>query len=155
MFRADEVEFPPFFLSVVDGPDLFQVLDLDVGARLVLDEDVVAVTRVVFVIRALRETNAVVFRVVAEAVLLPRHRATRVFLVDATALVVVVVLFAVARRVVPSVVARVPRVEGFSEFLQNPLTGLRMESVVLVVFLQLVFQLFVTGNFAGVVPDLA
>ncbi len=59
-----------------------------------------------------------------DAVLLPRHRATWVFFVDAATLLVVVVLFAVAGRIVPVVIAGVPRVEGFSEFLKNALTGL-------------------------------
>jgi hypothetical protein len=47
-----------------------------------------------------------------------------VFLVNAVAIVIVIVFFAVARWIVPVVITRKPRVEGFSEFLKNPLTGL-------------------------------
>ena len=43
---------------------------------------------------------------------------------DAVALVVGVVFLAVAGRIVPVVIGAVPRVEGFSEFFQNALTGL-------------------------------
>lgn len=75
------------------------------------------------------------------------------FFVDATTLVVVVVAFTVAGRIVPVIITGVPRVEGFSEFLQNPLTGLRVQSLVVVVSLQLVFQLLVVGNLARVFPD--
>ena len=88
---ADEVEFPSLRRLVVDGSNLLQVLDGDAGGRLVLNEDVVPVSRVVFVVCAFREPDSVVLRVVFDAVLLPRHRAARVFFVDATALVVVVV----------------------------------------------------------------
>jgi len=76
-----------------------------------------------------------------------------VFFVDATALVVVVVFFPIAGWIVPIVVGAVPRVEGFSEFLQNALTGLRMESVVFWMRLQLVFEVAVTGNLARLLPD--
>ena len=88
----------------------------------------------------------------ADAVLLPGHRATWVFFVDAAALRVVLVLLAVAGRVVPVVVRLVPRVEGFSEFLQNPLTGLTVQPVVFAVSLQLVFEVAVIGNLPGFVP---
>jgi len=47
-----------------------------------------------------------------------------VFFVDATALIVVVVAFAVARWVVAVVVGTIPRVKAFSELLKNSLTGL-------------------------------
>ncbi len=46
------------------------------------------------------------------------------FFVDATTLLIGVFLLAVAGRIVPVVVGAVPRVEDFSEFLQNALTGL-------------------------------
>ncbi len=61
-----------------------------------------------------------------DAVLLPRHRAAWVFFVDAATLLVVVVFLAVAGRIRSSVrlPLAVPRVEGFSEFLKNALTGL-------------------------------
>ena len=61
-----------------------------------------------------------------DAVLLPRHRAAWVFFVDAATLLVGVILFAVAGRIRSSVrLPRfVPRVEGFSEFRKNALTGL-------------------------------
>jgi hypothetical protein len=78
-----------------------------------------------------------------------------VFFVDAVAVIVIVVFFAVARRVVPTIITGIPRVEGFSEFLQNPLTGLRMESSILFVILQLAFQVRVIGDLPGFVPLLA
>ncbi|ELY57777.1 hypothetical protein C493_07259, partial [Natronolimnohabitans innermongolicus JCM 12255] len=81
-------------------------------------------SRVFLVIGTFGEAHAVVLGVVADTVLLPRYGRTRVFFVDAAALVVVVVFFAVAGRIVPIIVTGVPRVEGFSEFLQNPLAGL-------------------------------
>ena len=61
-----------------------------------------------------------------DAVLLPRHRAAWVFFVDAATLLVVVIFFAVAGRIRTRVrlPLAVPRVEGFSEFLKNALTGL-------------------------------
>ena len=107
------------------------------------------------VTRALGESNAVVLGVVTDAVLLPRHRATRVFFVDAATLVVVVVFLAVAGRIRSTVgfPLTVPRVEGFSEFLQNALTGLAMQSLVLVVTFQLVFEVSVVGYLTRVLPD--
>ncbi len=121
---ADEVEFPPLLRLVVDGADLLDVLHVDVRTRLVFDEDVFSRSGVFLVVRALAETDLVMLWVVAESFLLPRHGAAGVFFVDAAPLVVVVAGFAVAGRVVPVVITGVPRVEGFSEFLQNPLTGL-------------------------------
>ena len=125
---TDEVEFPPLFRLVVDGPNLLKILDGDAGGSFVFNKDVFPRSGVFLVIRALRESHSIVLGVVADAVLLPRHRATRMFFVDTTTLVVVVVAFAVARRIHPVVGLPlfVPRVEGFSEFLQNALTGLRM-----------------------------
>ena len=154
---ADEVEFPASFRLVVDYTDLLQVLNRYAGARFVFDKDVFPRFRVFLVVRTLRQANAVVLGVVPNAVLLPRHRATRVFFVDATALVVVVVFLAVAGRIRSTVrlPLSVPRVEGFSEFLQNALTGLAMQSVVRVVGLQLAFQLRVVGNLARFVPLLS
>lgn len=67
---ADEVEFSPFFLPVVDGADLQEVFLLDVRPRFVFGEDALAGAGVFLVIRALAETHAVVFRVVVEAALL-------------------------------------------------------------------------------------
>ncbi|ERG97002.1 MAG: hypothetical protein J07HQW2_03488 [Haloquadratum walsbyi J07HQW2] len=105
---ADEVEFPTLFCLVGDGTDLLQVVDGDAGACLVFDndKDVFPRFRVLVVVWALREAKAkavvlrvVSCRVVCDAVLFPRHGAPWVFFVDATALVVVVVLFAVAGRV--------------------------------------------------------
>ncbi|ERG92078.1 MAG: hypothetical protein J07HQW1_02113, partial [Haloquadratum walsbyi J07HQW1] len=49
----------------------------------------------------------------------------------------------------------VPRVEGFSEFLQNALTGLRMQSFVLGVTFQLVFEVAVVRNLTRLLPQLA
>ena len=50
-----------------------------------------------------------------------------------------------------------PRVESFSEFLQNALTGLGMESFVFWMGLgfQLVFEVAVVGNLARFIPDLS
>jgi len=123
---ADEVKFPASFRLVVDGANLLQVLDGSTRPRLVLNKDVLPRFWVLLVICALRETNAVVLDVVTDSVLLLRHRATWVFFVDATALVVVVVFLAVAGRIrtVVRFPFSVPQVEGFSEFLQNALTGL-------------------------------
>ena len=121
---ADEVYLPSLFRLVVDGADLLQVIDLDAGTGFVFDKDVLPRFWVFFVIRTLGEADTVVFGVVTNTVLFPRHRAAWVFFVDAAALVVVVVFFAVAGRIVSVVVRGVPRIEAFSEFLQNPLTGL-------------------------------
>jgi hypothetical protein len=77
------------------------------------------------------------------------------FFVDATALLVVVVLFAVSGWIVPLVVGTAPRVEGFSEFLKNPLTGLTVQSLVFLMGLQLVFQLLVVGYLARLLPDVS
>ena len=87
---------------------------------------------VFLVIRTFREPYSIVLGVVFDAVLLPRHRTAWVFFVDATALFVVVVFLAVAGwiRSIIGLPLTVPRVEGFSEFLQNPLTGLTVQSLV-------------------------
>jgi hypothetical protein len=64
---ADEVQLPPLFLLVIDGANLLEVLDRDIGSGFVFDEDVVSLPRIVFVEFAFREPDAVVFRI-----LLPR-----------------------------------------------------------------------------------
>ncbi len=115
------MEFPVFLLVVVDGADLPNVLHFNVRTRLVFDEDVFPGAGMFRVIRTFGEADAIVFGVVTEAFLLPRHHRGWVFLVDAVALVVPVVLFAVAGRVISVVIRGVSRVEGFSEFLQNVL----------------------------------
>ncbi|ERG96810.1 MAG: hypothetical protein J07HQW2_03294 [Haloquadratum walsbyi J07HQW2] len=70
-----------------------------------------------------------------------------------------VIAFAVAGQIVSIVVGAVPRVEGFSELLQNTLTGLTVQSVVLVVGLQLVFEVSVIGigigDFTCLIPHFA
>lgn len=66
-----------------------------------------------------REPNSVIFRIVSDSFLLPCYRASRVFLVNAVAIVIVIVFFAVSRRVIPVVITREPRVEGFSEFSEQ------------------------------------
>ena len=105
-------------------------------------------------IRAFRKSDTVVLRVVADAVLFPRHRRTGVFFVDAVAVVVVVVFLAVAGRIraIIGLPLAVPRVKGFSEFLQNALTGLTMQSLVFWMGLQLVFEVAVVGNLARFLP---
>ena len=92
-----------------------------------------------------------------DAVLLPRHRRTWVFFVDATPLLVVVVFLAVAGRIRSSVrlPLAVPRIEGFSEFLQNALTGLTVQSLVVIVSLQLGFEVAVVGYLARGFPLLS
>jgi hypothetical protein len=79
-----------------------------------------------------------------------------VFFVDPIAVVVVVVFLAVAGRIRSPVglPLSVPRVEGFSEFLQNALTGLRMQSLVFWMNLQLVFEVTVVRNLPGFLPHL-
>ncbi|ERG98100.1 MAG: hypothetical protein J07HQX50_02132 [Haloquadratum sp. J07HQX50] len=79
------------------------------------------------------------------------------FFVDAVAVVVVVFSFAVAGRIRTRVILgfSVPRVEGFSEFLQNALTGLAMQSLVVVMTFQLAFSLRIVGNLARIIPHLA
>ena len=76
---------------------------------------------------------------------------------DATPLLVGVVSFAVAGRIRTRVVLALlfPRVEGFSEFLQNALTGLAVQSLVLRVNLQLIFEVAVVGNLVRFLPDLS
>jgi hypothetical protein len=96
-----------------------------------------------------------------------------VFLVDAITLIVVVVAFAVAGRIVPIIVGAVPRVEDFSEFLQNPLcskiedfwhhetarrferTGLTVQSLVCWMDLQLGFEISVIRDLARFLPHVA
>ena len=76
------------------------------------------------------------------------------FFVDTAALVVVVVLLAVAGRIRTRIVLAfaVPRVEGFSEFFQNALTGLTVQSFVVVVSLQLTLQVRIVRNLARLIP---
>ena len=76
------------------------------------------------------------------------------FFVDAATLLVVVIFLAVAGRIRSTVrlPLTVPRVEGFSEFLQNALTGLTVQSLVLVVSLQLVFEVAVVRNVTRFIP---
>lgn len=81
---------------------------------------------------AFREADAIVLRVVTDAVLFPRHGRKRMFFVDAVA---------------------VSRGEGFSELLQNALTGPRVQSFVLWMRLQLVFQVAIVVNLARFLPD--
>jgi energy-coupling factor transporter transmembrane protein EcfT len=78
-----------------------------------------------------------------------------VFFVNATVLLVVVVFFAVAGRIIPVVIAGVLRVKCLSEFLQNPLTGLTMQPLVLWMTFQLVFEIAMVGNLARFFPDLS
>jgi hypothetical protein len=80
-----------------------------------------------------------------------------VFFVDATALRVVVGFLAVAGGIRSTVglPLSVPRVEGFSEFLQNALTGLTMQSFVFGVTFQLVFEVAVGRNLARVLPHVS
>ena len=76
---------------------------------------------------------------------------------DAATLLVVVVSFAVAGRIRSSVrlPLAVPRVEAFSEFLQNALTGLTVQSLVVVVSLQLGFEVAVVRYLARGFPLLS
>ena len=92
-----------------------------------------------------------------DAVLLPRHGGARVFFVDAATLLVVVVFLAVAGRIRSTVrlPLTVPRVEGFSEFLQNALTGLTVQSLVVGMTFQLVFEVAVVRNFTRFIPHFA
>jgi hypothetical protein len=48
-----------------------------------------------------------------------------------------------------------PRVESFSEFLQNALTGPGMESLICWMCFQLVFEVAVVRNLARFIPDLS
>ena len=88
-----------------DGTHLLDVLDGHVWAGVVFDQIrpvcILALAGVFFVSRAFREADLIVFLVVLEPVLLPRDRAPGVFFVDAVAVLVVVVAFAVARRIIP------------------------------------------------------
>ena len=72
-------------------------------------------------------------------------------------MVVVVVVLAVAGRIRSMIVLALllPRVEGFSEFFQNALTGLRVQSFVLVVSLQLALQVRIVRNLARGFPLLS
>jgi hypothetical protein len=150
------MQFPLPLCRVVDSTNLLQVFDGDAGACLVFDKDVFPRFGMFLVIRAFSKANTVVLDVVFDTVLLPRHRGTRVFLVDAVSVVVVVVFLAVTGRIrtVIGFPLAVPRVEGFSEFLQNALTGLRMQSFVLGVTFQLGFEVAVVRNLTRVLPDL-
>jgi hypothetical protein len=80
-----------------------------------------------------------------------------VFFVDAVAFVVVVDFLAIAGRIrsIVGLPLFAPRIEGFSEFLQNALTGLTMQSLVFLVAFQLVFEVAVVGNPTRVLPDFA
>ncbi|GAB3680574.1 hypothetical protein GCM10028857_03480 [Salinarchaeum chitinilyticum] len=73
---ADEVKFPSSLCLVVDCANLLDVLDGGAWAGLVFDEDVLPRFGVFLVIRTLREPDAIILRVVFDAVLLPRYRRT-------------------------------------------------------------------------------
>lgn len=126
-------------------------------------------------VRYLREPHSVVFGVVTDAVLFPRYRRPRMFFVDTGTVIVVVVALAISVRpkvsrtigtdaerpceetgwirTIVGFAFLVPRAEGFSELLQNALTGLTGESLVWWMGLQLAFQVIVTGNLARLFPD--
>ena len=76
---------------------------------------------------------------------------------DETALVVVVVFLAVAGwiRTIIRLPRFGPRVEGFRKLFQNFLTGLRVQSLVFRMTLQLVFEVAVVGNLARFFPLLS
>ncbi|ERG92860.1 MAG: hypothetical protein J07HQW1_02909 [Haloquadratum walsbyi J07HQW1] len=76
------------------------------------------------------------------------------FFVDAATLLVGVIFLAVAGRIRSSVrlPLTVPRVEGFSEFLKNALTGLTVQSLGVVVSLQLGFEVAVVRNVTRFIP---
>ena len=71
----------------------------------------------VFVGFAFAQTGSLVFGVVTDAFLLPRHSRAWVFFVDSVAVAVVVVAFTIARWVVPVVIGAVPRTEGCRKLL--------------------------------------
>ncbi|ERG91993.1 MAG: hypothetical protein J07HQW1_02027 [Haloquadratum walsbyi J07HQW1] len=104
---------------------------------------------------AFAQTDSVVFRVVANAFVLPRDGRTRMFFVDSVAVTIVVVGFAVARWVIPVVVGAKPRTEGFSKLFENFLAGLGMQSFVFWMSFQFVFEFAFIGYFTGFVPLLA
>ncbi|ERG96335.1 MAG: hypothetical protein J07HQW2_02812 [Haloquadratum walsbyi J07HQW2] len=72
------------------------------------------------------------------------------FFVDATTLVIGVVFLAVAGWIVSVFAGAVPRIEDFSEFLQNVLTGLTVQSLVR----WMSVQLRVVGDLDGFTPYL-
>ena len=76
---------------------------------------------------------------------------------NTVAVLIVVVAFAVARRVrtVIGLAFLIPRVKAFSELLKNSLTGLAMQSLVFWMGFQLAFQVFIVGDLAGFIPDVA
>ena len=154
---ADEMQFPASFRFVVDSPDLLQILNRNTGASFVFDKDVLPRFGMFLVIRALGQADTVVLGVVTDAILLPRHRTARMFLVNTIAVVVVVVFLAVAGRIRSTVRVSlaVPRVEGFSEFLKNALTGLTVQSLGVVVSLQLGFEVAVVRYLARGFPLLS
>jgi hypothetical protein len=151
-FFTDDVQFPPTFASVVDSTHLLNIVSFDFWWCLVLAKDVVTS---VFVVFAFAQTDSVVFRVVANAFVLPRDGRTRMFFVDSVAVTIVVVGFAVARWVIPVVVGAKPRTEGFSKLFENFLAGLGMQSFVFWMSFQFVFEFAFIGYFTGFVPLLA
>ena len=73
------MQFPAPFRLVVDSANLLQILDCDAGTRFVFDKNVFPCLGVFLMIRTFRETHSPVVGVVTNSLLLPRHRATRVF----------------------------------------------------------------------------
>jgi hypothetical protein len=107
---TDDVQSP--LATVVDGPNLLNVLDVCVGVGFVLAED--EVPPPVFEVAAFREADTPVLGVVLEAVLFERDRRARV-------LVAVLAVCWRIRVLVPVLPMAVPRVERLSEFLNNSL----------------------------------
>jgi hypothetical protein len=108
---ADEVQFPT--VAVPHGSHLLDVLHGHVRACLVLYKD--EVRAVLFEVEALAQTELVVLGIVLDAVLLPRHGRTRVF----------VAVFAIARWVsvlVSALACFVPTGERLSKLFENSLT---------------------------------
>jgi hypothetical protein len=140
------------FGRIPDSTDLLNAVKLNFWWGVILDKDVVAP---VFVGFPFAESELFVFDIVADTVVFPCDRATRVLFVDSVTVAVVVVAFAVARWVVLSVVGAEPRTEGFRELFENFLAGLTVQSSVFGVVFQFVFEVFFVRNFTGFVPHLS
>ncbi len=138
---ADDVKLPATFRPVVDGTHLLDILNSRVRSSLIFNQHVLPRFRVLFVIRTFRQANFVVF----------------LSWLNPVTILIVVVAFTIAQRVrtIVGVAFLIPRVKTFSKLLQNSLTGLAMQPLVFWMCFQLVFQLFMIGDFAGFVPDVA
>jgi len=139
---TDDVQLP--LLTGPDRSDLLDVLYVHIRAGGVLAENEVRPR--LFEIRSFRESNPVVVGVVFETVLFECDR-------RAGMLVALLAVAGWVRVPVAILTVGVPRVERFSQFFENCLTGLSVQIRVAFVTLEVRFERAVVWNRAGFTPD--